>query len=98
MLLGAGLRSRSRDRSWSRSESTVLHGVGVGVVKFYRHRIRPGVAGHRPSTDNDLGRTVMHRLENIETQEGKQSGSVEIKLMRDLVFSDRTPSDKGYWM
>ena len=31
-MFKTGLRSRSRDRSWSRSESTVLPRVGVGAV------------------------------------------------------------------
>ena len=28
----------------------------------------------------------MHRLETVESQENKESGSVEIKLKRDLVI------------
>ena len=57
------MRSKSRDRSWSRLESTCLIGVGVGAgesVKFYRIRLQPGVAGLHPVTNDDLGRTVMH--------------------------------------
>ena len=71
-------------------------GVGVGrsrpfcleseseleSVKFCRLRLRPGVAGYDPSTGNDFGRTVMIRLENIERQEEKDTGGVEIKLKR----------------
>ena len=68
-------------------------GVGVGrsrsfrleseseleSVKFYRLRLRPGVARYQPSTDNDFGRTVLHRPENIERQEEHES---DIKLKR----------------
>ena len=46
-ILLPGLRSRSRDLRWSRSESTVLAGVGVeagfGKIRF-RLRLRPEVA------------------------------------------------------
>ena len=59
------------------------------MVKFCRLQLRPGVAGYQPSTDKDFGRTVIHRLENIETQEEKESGSVEIKMKRDLVIDFR---------
>ena len=48
-------------------------------VKFRRFRLRPGVAGYYPSTGDDLGRKVTYRLENIERQEKKESGSVEIR-------------------
>ena len=56
----SGLRSRSRDRSWSRSESIVLPGVGVGsgVEKIGRLRLLSGVAGYQPSTDNNFRRMV----------------------------------------
>ena len=72
-------------------------GVGVGrsrpfwpeseleSAKFYRLRLRPGVARYHPSKDNDFGRTVKHRLENIERQKEKESGSVKLKLERHLV-------------
>ena len=35
-------------------------------VKFCRLRLRSGVAGYQPLTDNDSGRTVIHRPENID--------------------------------
>ena len=77
-----------------------MTGVGVGrsrlfcpeseseleSVKFCRLRLRPGVAGYHPSRDGDFGRAIMHRLENIERLEEKESGSVEIKLERHLVI------------
>ena len=80
-----------------------MAGVGVGrsrplsleseseleSVKFCRLRLRPGVAGYHPSTDNDLGRTDMRRPENMERQEEKESGSVETKLKLDLVIKFR---------
>ena len=55
-------------------------------VKFCRLRLRAGFAAYQPSTDNDFGRTVMHRSENIERQEEKESGVVEIKLNRHLMI------------
>ena len=59
----------------------------LGSVKFCGLRLRFGVAGHhRPSTDEDFDRTVMHRPEDIETQEEKLIGSVEIKLKRHSVI------------
>ena len=75
-------------------------GVGVGrsrrfcpeseseleSVKFYRLRLRSGVAVCRPSTENYFGRTVMHSLENIERQKEKESGSVGKRLKRHLVI------------
>ena len=54
-------------------------------VKFGRLRLRPGVAGYRPSADDAFGGTVMHLLENVESQEEKENGSAEIKLERHLV-------------
>ena len=46
-LSEAGLRSRSRDRSWSRSESAVLaeSESQLESVKFGRLRLLPGAAG-----------------------------------------------------
>ena len=58
-------------------------------VKFGRLRLRLGVAGYRPSTDDDLGRKVIQHSENIERQEEKESGSAEIKLKRHLVMGFR---------
>ena len=58
-------------------------------VKFCRLRLQPGVVGYQPSTYNDFGRTVMHRPENIERQEEKENGNVEIKLKRHLVIEFR---------
>ena len=54
-------------------------------VKFCRLRLRPGVAGYQPSTDNDFGGMAMYRSENFERQEEKESGSVEIMLKRPLL-------------
>ena len=65
---------------WPESESE------LEPVKFCRLRLRPGIAGHHPSTDGDFGRTVMHHLGNIE-KNGKKSGSAEIKLGRHLVIA-----------
>ena len=59
------------------------------MVKFYRLRIRLGVAGYHPSPDSHFGRTVMLRPENIERQEEKERGSVEIKLKRHLAIEIR---------
>ena len=77
-----------------RPAETVETGVGVGLsrpfllesesVKIFRLRLRPGFAD--PSTDDDIGRTCMRRLENVERQEEKESDSVEIKLKRHLVI------------
>ena len=55
-------------------------------VKFCRLRLRPGVTGYHPSRDDDFGRAIMHRLENIERLEEKESGSVEMKLECHLVI------------
>ena len=55
-------------------------------VKLYRLPLRSGVAGYRPSTDDDFGRRIMHRLKNVERQEEKESASVEIRLKRHLVI------------
>ena len=81
--LEPGLRSRSPDRSWSRPESTVLVGVGVGarVGKILPARS----CSITPSRDGDFCGTVVHRLGNIESREEKDSGSVKIKLERHLV-------------
>ena len=70
------LRSRSRYRSWSRSESTVLAGLESELVsiRLCRLWLRSGVAYYHPSTDEDFGRTVIHP-ENIGRQE-EESGSV----------------------
>ena len=65
---------------WLESESE------LESAKFCRLRLRPGVAGYRLSTDDDLGRTVLHHLENVERQEERKSVSVEIKLKRRLVI------------
>ena len=56
------------------------------MVKLCRLRLRPGVATYHPSTDDDFGRTVMHRLENVERQEHNESVSVQIKLKRHIVI------------
>ena len=39
-------------------------------------RLRPGVVGYHPSTDDTSGRMVSHSYETIEIQEEKESGSV----------------------
>ena len=81
----------------------VEDGVGVGrsrpfcleseleleSIKFCRLRLRHGVAGYQPSTDNDFGRTVMHLPENFERQEENQSSNMEILLKRHLVIRFR---------
>ena len=75
-------------------------GVGVGrsrpfspeseseleSVKFGRLRLRPVVAVYCTSTDDDFDRTVIHPYENIERQEEKENGSVQIKPKRHLVI------------
>ena len=43
---------------------SVRVGVGSGVCKLLR--LWPGVAGYHSSTDDDFGRTVIHRLKNIK--------------------------------
>ena len=48
-----------------------------------------GVVGYQPSTDNDSGRTITRRPENIEGQEEKESESPELKLKRHLVIEFR---------
>ena len=58
-------------------------------VKFCRLRLRPGVAGYQPTADNDFRRTVMRLPENIERQEERENGNVEIKLKRHLVIEFR---------
>ena len=68
-----------------RSRSFCLEPVSeLESVQFCRFRLRHRVAGYQPSTDNDFVRKVMCRPENIERQEEKASGSVEIKLKRQL--------------
>ena len=62
-----------------------MAGIGAGVGQILSTPLRPGVAGYHPSKDNDFGRTAKHRLENIETQEEKESGSVKLKLESHLV-------------
>ena len=68
---------------WPESESE------LESVKFGRHRLWPGVAVYHPSTDDDFGRAVIHPYENIERQEEKESGSVQIKPKRHLVIEFR---------
>ena len=55
---------------WPESESE------LESVKFYRLRLRPGVAGYHPSTDDNFGRMDIYPSENIERHEEKESGSV----------------------
>ena len=50
---------------WSESESE------LESVKCCWHRLRPGVAGYPPSTDDDFDPTVIHPSENIERLEEK---------------------------
>ena len=61
--------------------------IGVGVdrsrafwleselesVKIFQLRLLPGVAGCDPSTDDNFGRTVMHRHRNIEGREERRA-------------------------
>ena len=56
-------------------------------VTFYR--LRPGVAAYHPSTDDDIDGTVMNHLGNIERQEERDSGSVQIMPKRHLVIESR---------
>ena len=60
-------------------------------VKFCRLLLRPGLAGYDPSTGNDFGQMVIIRirLENIERQEEKDNGGVEMKLKRHLMIGIR---------
>ena len=58
-------------------------------IRLGRLRLRPGVTGNHPSTDDDSARTVIHPPENIEGQEKKESSSVQIKLKRRLVMEFR---------
>ena len=58
-------------------------------IKFGRLRLRPGVAVYHPSTDDDFGRTAIHPYENIERQEEYDSGIVQIKPKRHIVFEFR---------
>ena len=55
-------------------------------VKLYRLPLQSGVAGYRPSTDDDFSRRIMHRLKNVERQEEKERASVEIRLKCHLVI------------
>ena len=55
-------------------------------VKFGRLRLRPGVDDCHPPTNNDFGLTVIHPSENIERQEEKDNGSVQIKLKRHFLM------------
>ena len=45
-----------------------MAGVGAGVDSG-------------PSTDDGFGQTVMHRLENVERQEEKEGGIVDINFI-----------------
>ena len=65
-------------------------------VKFCRLRLRLGVAGCHPLTDDNFGRTGMHRLENIERRIEKESGSVWIKLEGHLVIKFGLKKGIGY--
>ena len=76
--------SRSRDRSWSRSEYIVPTGVGVTAEAGKIWPI-PTPARSRRSYD-DFGPTIMHPPENIERQEEKESGRVQLKITRHLVI------------
>ena len=87
MLYKAGLRSQSLDWSWSRPESAVLAGVGVGAGVG---KILPAPTPSRnrrmpKSTDDNLDRTGMHRLENIEKRR-KGEWQCGEKLYRHFVI------------
>ena len=90
-LAGTRPASRSQDRSWSPSESTVC----LESVQVFRLRLWIGIAEYHTSTDDGVGRTLMHRPENIETQEDEETGTVEIKLKRHLVTKFRQINDIG---
>ena len=78
-----------RGQSWSRSESPVSpgNGIGAGVGKNLSDSDSgPESQDTNHQTDNDFGRTVMHHPENIERQEEKENGSVKIKSETHLVL------------
>ena len=81
-LIGRAAGPESRPES----ESIVFPGVGVRAGVGMVFRLRNRVAGYKRSTGNDFGQTVMHRHENIERQEEKKCGSVDMKLKRHLVI------------
>ena len=97
VLLCAGLRSRSRDRSWSPPDSTVLAGVGdrAGVGKSLLTATPTGVAGCHPVTDNNFGRTGKHRREIIERRTEKGEGQCGDKVRGSC--SDKIRFEKGVW-
>ena len=64
-------------------------------VKFCRLQFRPGGAGYQPTADNDLGRTVMHRPDNIERQREEEKGSVDMRLKGHLVIGFRLVNGIG---
>ena len=72
-------------------ESTVLAGVGVraGVGNILPTPTPAQNRSYHPSTDDDLGRTVIHPYESIERQEEKESGSIQIKPRRHVVIEFR---------
>ena len=67
ITLAPGLRSRSRSRSWSLSESIIFAGVRVGLepVKFCRLWLWSVVADYVLSMENNYGRMIPHSPENI---------------------------------
>ena len=58
-------------------------------VKFRRLRLRPGVAGYQPSTDNDFWPNGYASSRYHWKQDEKESGSVEIMLKRNLAIEFR---------
>ena len=79
-LKETGVRVGRSRPLWPESETE------LESVKFGRIRLWPRVVSYYPSAGDDFGRTVILPSENIERQEEKGSGVVQIKLKRHLVM------------
>ena len=82
----SGLRSRSRDRSWSRLESTVLAGVGVeaGVGQIVSTLTPTRSRRLTPGNRRCLWTNGYASPENNERQEEKETVSLRLKLNHNL--------------
>ena len=96
VLFWSGLRSRSRHRSWSRSESTVLPGVGVGAgISKILPTLTPARSRKIPSVNRQWLRTngyVSSRKHWKTWRKGDWQRGDKVETL----FSDWIPPDKRY--